>query len=93
MRAKTKWLIAIAVVPALLCLLGYWAFDWVRFINVRILIVLFWAAILGSLIALASIRRNYLSPLGIALTSWLLLLPAAEATLAWSAWTLNGFGP
>ena len=92
MNTKTKWLVAIAVVPALLCLLGYLALEWVHF-NVHILVVLFWCAILGSLVALASVRRKRLVPLAAALTSWLLLWPAAEATLAWSAWWLNGFGP
>jgi hypothetical protein len=92
MNSKTIWLVAIAVVPALLCLLGYWALEWVHF-NVRILVVLFWCAILGSLVALASVRRERLSPFAAALASWLILWPAAEATLAWSAWWLNGFAP
>ena len=92
MTSKTKRLVAIAVVPAILCLLGYLSLQWVHF-NVHILVVLFWCAILGSLVALASVRRKRLSPLAVALASWLLLWPAAEATLAWSAWWLNGFAP
>lgn len=92
MNFETKWLIAIAVVPALLCLMGYLALEWVHF-SVHILVVLFWCAILGSLVALASVRRKRLSPFAVALASWVLLWPAAEATLAWSAWWLNGFAP
>lgn len=92
MDSKTKWLVAIAVVPALLCLMGYLALEWVH-INVRILVVLFWCAIFGSLIALVSVRRERLSPLAAALASWLILWPAVESNLAWSAWWLNGFAP
>ena len=92
MDSKTKLHVAIAAVPAILCLLGYMALEWVHF-NVRILVVLFWFAILGSLVALASTRRKRLIPLSAALASWLILWPAAESILAWSAWWLNGFAP
>lgn len=92
MNSRTKCLVAIAVVPALLCLLGYLALQWVH-INVRILVVLFWCAIFGPLVALASVRRERLSPLAAVLAAWLILWPAVESNLAWSAWWLNGFAP
>lgn len=92
MNSRTKWLVAIAIAPALLCLIGYFALEWVRF-DVRIIVVIFWCAILGSLVALGSVRCKRFAPLAVVLVSWFILWPAAEAALAWSVWWLNGLAP
>ena len=92
MNIKTHWSFAVSVVPAALCLLGYISLN-LTHLNVRFLVVLFWLAILGSLISLAGVRRKRLVPIAATLACWVLLLPAAESMLTWSAWWLNGFAP
>ena len=92
LNIKTRWLFVLAVVPAALCLLSYLSLEWIQ-LNVRILVVLYWLAILGSLISLANTRRKRLIPIAAALASWILLWPVSGSVLAWSAWWLNGFAP
>ena len=92
MNIKTHWLLALAIAPATLCLLGSLSLDWTH-LNVRILLVLYWLAVLGSLVSLVSARRKRLIPIASTLASSALLWPASSSVLTWSAWWLNGFAP
>ena len=67
MNIKAHWLFALAIVQATLCLLGYMSLDWTH-LNVRFLVVLYWLAIIGSLISFVNVRRKRLIPITAILT-------------------------
>ena len=92
MSNSAKWVSVNAVILALLCLLGYLTVE-LYSLNTKALVVIFWLALICSLIALCFIRPKQLFPLFASIAAWALLWPTSETMLAWSAWWLNGFGP
>ena len=92
MSNLTKWVSTSAVLLALLCLMGYLAVERYN-LNTKALVVVFWLALICSLITLLFIRPKQFLPLLASIAAWALLWPASETMLAWSAWWLNGFGP
>ena len=92
MSNSAKWVSVNAVILTLLCLLGYLTVELYN-LNTKALVVIFWLALICSLIALFFIRPKQLFPLLASIAAWALLWPASETMLAWSAWWLNGFGP
>ncbi len=62
-------------------------------INVRILVVSFWLSILLLSASFVWIKKETKLIIVSSSICILILIPTAESCLAWTAWSINGFGP
>jgi hypothetical protein len=88
----SKALTILTVALSALCLLAFISIEAMD-LNVRLIVALFWAASVCSLLSLFFARPTRWAPLAGAVCAWLMLWPTADSALAWSAWWVNGFGP
>ncbi|MBW9266146.1 MAG: hypothetical protein K1563_18260 [Candidatus Thiodiazotropha sp. (ex. Lucinisca nassula)] len=87
-----RYIFFIAPFLSVACLFGYLLIESIS-INVRVLVVLYWTAVLIAFISLFFNSKNQSVKISSVVIVPALLFVPSPAIWAWTAWSINGFAP